>query len=100
MRELKTRDIFTLSEILSKMEIHMDFVGKDAEQTGGELILAIGSNLYKAEKEVSAFVADMAGITVQEFNEKPLSETIKMIAEVKGLLGFFKQAGLSKKSKR
>ena len=101
IRQLKTSDIFTMSKILKKMEITLDF-NNEIEQTGGEFIFQIIENLYKAEDEASEFIGGLVGISAQEFKDLPLSETIKILNTIKGvksISSFFKSAGQSMKQK-
>jgi len=96
LRELRTGDIFKMSRILRKMNLKLDFNDKSQDQMGGELILAIAGSLDLAEDEISEFIADLSGITAEEFKALPISESIKLINEFKaitGLKGFFEQAG-------
>jgi hypothetical protein len=100
LRELKTSDIFKMSRILQKLDMKIDFKGKEQEQLGGEFIMAVIGNIYRAEDEISEFIGSLSGITADEFNEQPIADTIEMIKKVfalKGISGFFKQAGQLKK---
>ncbi len=96
LRELKINDIFKMSRILRKLNLKLDFKDKNQDQLGGELVLAIASSLDLAEDEISEFIAELAGITMQEFKELPIPETIELFKKfkaIKGLDGFFKLAG-------
>jgi hypothetical protein len=96
MRALKTKDIFTVSRILKKMKIKPE-VNQDTTQAqlGVELMIQFVQNLGEAEEEVSAFFADLKGITPAEFAELDLEETAEIINEfkqLKGLNAFLSQA--------
>ena len=97
MRSLKTSDIFKASKILSKMGLKLDTKEKTQEQLGAELIMSFIENIWKAEDEVNDFLADMAGITAEEFANLPIDESIKIMNEFKNLpniSSFLSQAGL------
>jgi len=96
MRQLKTKDIFTMSKILEKLELKIDAENKSQEQLGAELILKIGENLHKAEKEINEFLADLKEITVEEFENLSIKEVINIFNEFKNLEGvkdFLSSAG-------
>ena len=84
IRQLQTSDIFTMSKILKKMEIVVDF-NADIEQSGGEFIFQIAENLHKAEDETSEFLGGLIGLSGQEFKDLPLEETIKILNSIKGI---------------
>ena len=100
LRELKTSDIFTLSRILKKMNLknELKVAEKSQKQVGAEIILTAFENLHMAEKEVNEFLADLAGIEVEEFKNLEIEKSLEIIGEVKKLKGisnFFKSAGQS-----
>lgn len=114
MRELKTKDIFTMSAILQKVGVKVEaeveqvvdgekvLVAKTQTQMGAEMILALGENLHKAEKEVNAMLADLAGVPADEFADLPLSQAYDIMQEFKELPGvkdFFTQAASSTDTK-
>lgn len=102
IRQLKTSDIFTMSRILKKLEIKIDFEGKEVEESVTEILLKIAENLYKAEDEVAEFIGGLVGLTAEQYKELPLTDTMKILSGVKGLKGignFFKFAGQSMKTK-
>ena len=96
MRDLKTKDIYRMSRILKKMELKIDEVeGKTQKQVGAELIKNVFENLHLAEKEANEFLADLKGMTVEEFEELSIDQTFEIIKEfknIKGLSNFFGQA--------
>ena len=101
MRKLKTSDIFKMSKILKKINLKLeDTKDKSEKQVGMEFIKNVFENLYLAEQEVSEFLADLKGITLEEFNNLEISKTLEIIDEFKnqeGIAGFFKSAGQSTK---
>lgn len=96
LRELKTKDIFKMSKILKKMNLKINAdEGKTQRQVGAELILSAFENLHFAEFEVNEFFADMANLTVKEFEELPFEKSMEILKEFKsiaGLSSFLKQA--------
>lgn len=100
MRELKTADIFKMSKILKKIDITIDAEGKSSMQLGAEIILGAIENFHMAEKEITAFLADLIGITPKQFGELPITETMKYMEqfkELEGIESFFKLAGKQSK---
>ena len=108
IRELVTSDIFTLSRIFGKMKIKPDLEGikgkikdeKIKEEAGIliiiELVKTSLENLHLAQKEISEFLADLVGITSEEFEKLPIKETINIIKQfkkVEGISDFLKTAG-------
>jgi len=108
MRPLKTTDVYKMSRILKKINIRVDTettklvngkektTAKTQNQLGAEMILAIGENLHQAENEVNDFLAELIGITKEEFSNLPITETFKYIEEFKqneDVKSFFKLAG-------
>ena len=110
VRELKTKDIYKMSKILKKLKLKvettsnvMDEEGKEVTrvksqvQLAAELILNLFENLGDAEKEANLFISDLVGLTVEEFEELPIIESVKIIKQVRemeGIKDFLKQAGI------
>lgn len=95
LRNLKTSDIFKMSKILKKMNLKVDANDKTQQQVGAELILSVFENLHMAEIEVNELLADLSGMTANEFSELPIEKTMEIIKEFKnisGLASFFKSA--------
>ena len=97
MRTLKTSDIYRMSKILKKININLD-VNKDITQAqlGVQMIQKVIENLYLAEEEANEFLADLVGITAEEFSELPIEDTLVIISlfkDQKGIVNFLKQAG-------
>lgn len=100
LRGLKTSDIFTMSKILKKMNLKVDLVdaegkAKNQQQIGADFILSIFENIHTAEKEINDFLANLSGMTPQEFSELPIEKTIEIFDEFKklpGLSNFFRLA--------
>jgi hypothetical protein len=101
LRELKSKDVFKMSKILKKMNLKINAdEAKTQKQVGAELILSVFENLHLAEFEVNEFLADMAGIKIEEFEELPFEKTMEIVKEFKniaGLSSFLKQANQSTK---
>lgn len=99
MRPLKTMDVFRMSKILKKMELKLDIKdGMTQEQVGAQMIQQIAENLHQAEQEVNAFLSNLIGIKVEEFEELPIEDTIAILAsfkDQKGVMSFLGQAGKS-----
>lgn len=96
LRELKTRDIFTMSRILKKLDIKIDAKGKTQEELGANLIKGIIENLYNAEEEINDFLANLAGMEKIEFENLEIDKTmdiIKEFKELKGIKSFLSRAG-------
>lgn len=105
MRPLKTKDIYTMSKILKKLDVKITldlnkFKGKSQEQAGQEFFLVLIKNalenLHLAEKEVNTFLAELVGIDAKAFDELPIEDTIEIInlfKNQKGLANFLQLAG-------
>ena len=86
-----------MSKILKKININLD-VNKDITQAqlGVQMIQKVIENLYLAEEEANEFLADLVGITAEEFSELPIEDTLVIISlfkDQKGIVNFLKQAG-------
>ena len=96
MRPLKTSDIFAMSKILKKMKIKFEVEkGISQEAMGVQMIQKILENLHLAQHDVNDFLADLVGITGKDFNDLPITDTIKIIGlfkEQPGLVDFLKLA--------
>jgi len=97
MRDLKTGDIYKMSKILKKMDLKFE-VDKDVTQMemGVQFIQKILENLHLAEKEVNEFLAELIGMTSEEFEELPLTEVIEVFNQFKNqkdIGAFLKLAG-------
>ena len=90
-----------MSKILSKMAIKvqtMDEQGekKTQDQIGAEVIIAIGENLHLAQDEVNAFMADLCGMTAEQFAELDIEQALAILKEFSKqpqVASFFKAAG-------
>lgn len=86
IRELKAKDIKTLAGILSKMDLqHIEKLrklaaapGKQTEAALFEGGFSILKTLTSATEEIWAWLADLAGKSVEEFNEMPV-DTPKIV---------------------
>jgi hypothetical protein len=95
LRNLKTSDIFKMSKILKIMDIKIDVENKTQQQLGAEVILNIFENIHLAEDEVSEFIAEIAGITVEQFKDLDIDKTLEIFNEFKqmpGIVNFFRSA--------
>lgn len=99
LRPLKTADVFKVSRIIKAMKLSvMDLKIDDktsTAQAGIEIMKMAIENLHLAEDEVGSFVAELAGITKQEFDELPLEEGLGLIMQLKeqkGIIDFLKSA--------
>lgn len=97
MRSLKTSDIFAMSKILKKMDLKIK-IPADATPTeiGILLFQKIFENVHLAETEVNSFLADLVGMSPEEFGNLPLEDTLeifRLFKEQKGFSNFLKLAG-------
>lgn len=86
MRNLKSSDLFKMSRILKKMNLndHIKFEeGLTAEQFGQKFFITLMENLGNAEDEFNALLADLVGITEEEFSELDIEETFEIITQFK-----------------
>lgn len=82
MRKIKTGDIYKMSRILKKLNIKTDLKdGISMTQAGVQVFQKALENLYQAENEVNEFMADLVGITPEEFADLPIGETLKIFNE-------------------
>jgi hypothetical protein len=97
MRELIFSDVFKLSRILKKINIknEIDVKDKTQEEVGVAMFLALGENLYLAEKEINDFMGDLFGMSGEDFGKQNPTAVMKCFDEfrnTKGVAGFFKLA--------
>lgn len=109
MRKLITKDIFTLSRIIKKMNIKKEIaeVAKDVTGFSAEekvkaeatmqtsLVLIFIENLGSAEQEIYSLLADVTGSTEKEIEGMDLSLLIPLIKELfnqEGIGSFFSSA--------
>jgi len=78
-----------LSGIIDKMGLKITNPKAGQEEVGADLIIQAVSKIYKAEKEVYGFIADLKKISIKEAEEVDLVEFIKDLKEVSGLQSFF-----------
>lgn len=103
IRELKTKDIFLLSKIAQKIEIHklikipnleeMDEKNKEIakRQIGIDLFMLVFENIYLAEKEVMELISRLTGLNIVEIDNlsfKDLKEIISNIFNSEDLISF------------
>jgi hypothetical protein len=103
IRELKTKDIFLISKIAKKIEIHklikipnieeMQEIDKEnaKKQIGIDLFLLVFENIYLAEKEVMELISNLTGlnnIEIDALSFKELKEIISSIFKSEELVSF------------
>jgi len=93
MRALGWKDVFTVSRILKKMKIRFEYEeGMTMEQMGTRFFQAFLEHIGDAEKEVTAFFADLKGVkpsVVEKYTMKETMETMKEFKELPDLQSFF-----------
>lgn len=102
MRQLKTKDIFSLSRLIKKLDIAKDIQAtfmkintknKDStKELGIELFMLLFDCLDRGETELVEFFADLAEVTPDEFqqmNMKELGQFIYDLKNMEGLNNFF-----------
>lgn len=94
LRSLKNRDLWAVLQILAKLlpdDLKSAFVQvmsgeKSLKDLGVMVAVDMGTmiikNAHKAQKEVDAFCADVAGITVDELNEMEFGTTPMIIMDI------------------
>jgi hypothetical protein len=94
IRDLLVPDVFTVGRIIAK-------AGKDARsqlsstKEPAEALFAMLSGVMGAEDDVSAWLADMAGMTVEELKAQPATailDIVEGISEKPGARDFFARA--------
>lgn len=100
---LKTKDMFTLSAIVDKMELDADIKEilsarkrKDVseEEMGEKLIFSIVKKIHKARAEITQLLSNVSGKTVKEVEDLQLKETIELIKKLlqeEGVMDFLSQ---------
>ena len=92
LRPLGTKDVFAMSRILKAMKLSvMDIKFDDTTtqtQAGIEIMKMAFENLHLAEDEVSSFIANLAGITKEEFLQLPLEDGLSLVMQLKDQKGF------------
>lgn len=112
LRKLKTKDIFPMSRIIKKIGIKeimkQAAAALDKKSTGEkintedkqmqagiEMLAVILENIYLAESEVNAFLADLVGLKPEQFAELDIEELTSVFDQLRnmtGLSGFLKLA--------
>jgi len=96
MRNLQTKDLFTLSKIVKKMNIKnevkslaKDVTGKskrEKEQAENEmkadLFMLFVENISNAEQEIYKLLADLSGKSVTDIQSLEITELIKMLKDL------------------
>lgn len=105
-RKLKGKDIFKVSKIMKKIGLKKEISalatyleeGQSKEDLamnlGIEFFTMIIENIHMAEKEIFDFLADLLGMSAEEYSERDLDLIIDDIEALKNsedLVGFFKK---------
>ncbi|MFM1602027.1 hypothetical protein ABGF26_02615 [Helcococcus ovis] len=93
MRKLSFSDLGKASIIVKKLGLRADKVEyKDVEALGASLFLKLIENYSNVENEVAEFMANLKGITQEEYKNQELDEVLEDFDELKkdqGLVRFF-----------
>lgn len=102
LRSLRTSDLFIMSKILAKMNLKItpekakSLSIQSLEQAGLEFFKMALENLHLAEKEITEFIADLAGMKPEEFKNHELNEEwldiLEAFKDLKGIKLFFERA--------
>jgi hypothetical protein len=120
MRQLIFDDVFTMSRILSKLDITIELDPEPGPETdsketekddvyfekvgmqivqkvGLQLLKKVAENAHLARNEINDFLGDLSGMTGEDFSKLQIKEAAKIIKEFKeldGIRDFFESAGL------
>lgn len=101
MRALGWKDVFTVSRILKKMQVRFEYQeGMTMEQMGTRFFQAFIENVGDAEKEVTAFFADLKGVkpsVIEKYTMKETMDVMKEFKEQPDLQSFFTSVSSSMK---
>lgn len=84
MRRLQTKDVFKVSKIIKKM--NLDFTiseGMSQHEAGTLVIKHMAENMHMAEAEITDFMADLVGMSAEDYAKLPLIDTMKYFEELK-----------------
>ena len=87
--KLKTKHIIMLSRFVSKIDFKVDLKGKNDEEKGMKIIMALLANSWKAEDEFYALVGSMAGIEPGEVEETEIDKLVDIFKAIWGKLQVF-----------
>ena len=107
LRELKGSDIFRVSGIIGKLDIKDELVAifkggeddksDDVEGRGMEIIAGLAQSIMvklpEVEKDLNAFLADLAGMKLKEIQDLSLTDYMALLqafVKKEELLSFFK----------
>ena len=89
IRGLKTKDIFPMAKILKKIGLKnlaeeavsgAGGSGKEAQmKIGVKLVTAVFENLYLAQEETNAWLADLAGVREEEFADLDIGVVMEIM---------------------
>lgn len=100
MRQLITDDLFTMSQILKKLEIVADPKLEDDGAIVLDVLKKILENAHLARTEINDFFGELSGMTGEQFGKLPIKESkaiMKEFKELDGVSDFFELAGRLKK---
>lgn len=84
MRRLQTKDVFKVSKIIKKIGLNFTIgEGMTKHEAGTLVIKHIIENMHMAETEITDFMADLVGMSVEEYTKLPIVETMKYFEELK-----------------
>jgi len=96
MRDLAVDDVFTVANIAVKVYSHPSGVVLGlGELDHGSLALSFFTGMMSESGEIKAWLADLQGISVEEFSAMPptaLLDVIEELAERKDIKDFFERA--------
>lgn len=105
MRKLELSDVFKLSEMIDVMGIDLDLnqlikkanvkEGDVQSNVGAELAFMFIKKIYKAEKLVYKFIADLSGETLQDVKKYNIKQLITFFTDLfndEDFTDFFTQA--------
>jgi len=100
MRNLNTKDLFTIAKIIGQSGIKEKIkeIGFTSETSEAEMIVSLIfegiTSAPEAEKEIFTFLADVAGVSVKELQNDEFDLLLKIIDHLKAqekLVTFLKQ---------
>lgn len=94
-RKLNTKDFWSLLKIIKAGGKEAFSKLNEAENNEQRAMIIIDVGLDYAEKDLAAFLGDIAGLTVEEYNEGPFDLSLTILEktqEQNDLAGFFMRA--------
>lgn len=97
VRELVWQDTYTMSEIFDKIDIQPESFSLPAGTTNAEVaavvIMAFIRKMHNAKEEMNAFMADLTGMTAEQFAQLPMKDAavaVQQLMSQDGFMDFFK----------